>query len=217
MVYKILSCTFVFMKGITISLLATLLLSVFVSCGSEQTKTDSSQGKASKPEATGQGMPDQVPSIDIAPLLEAGLNGDIGPIEQAIEKGFDVNTTDAEMHTILMLAAYNGHSEIVSLALEHGAKPDMKDLQDRTALMYASTGPFNETVTLLLDAGASANLVDNVEHFTALMFAAAEGQVDVVKTLLDHGADKSLVDIDSESAYDFALANGHAQVASLLK
>jgi len=58
---------------------------------------------------------------------------------------------------------------------------------------------------------------DNDEHFTALMFAAAEGQKEVVSTLLKHGADKSLLDEDGESAYDFAVANGHAAVAALLK
>jgi ankyrin repeat protein len=82
--------------------------------------------------------------------------------------------------------------------------------------MYASTGPFNETVSLLLKAGAETNLFDNEEHFTALMFAAAEGQAEVVQSLLKYGADKSLLDIDGESAYDFAMANGHTEVALLL-
>ncbi len=150
-------------------------------------------------------------------VMEAALNGEIDFFVAAIENGLDVNTTDEEQHTALMMAAYNGHSKIVSMLLDNGAIPDARDNMDRTALMYASTGAFNESVKLLLDAGADPNLVDNSEHFTALMFAAAEGQKEVVNTLLEYGADKTLLDKDGESALDFAIANNHPEVASLLK
>jgi len=182
----------------TAAMIITLMMLAFTSCGNGKTNS-------------------QDPDIDIAQILEAALNGNINPIEDALEKEFNVNSTDNEMHSTLMMAAYNGHSKIVKLLLDHGAEPDLRDLKDRTALMYASSGPFNETVTLLLGAGADPNLVDNEEHFTALMFAAAEGQTEVVRSLLSYGADKTMVDIDSESAYDFALNNGHTDVTQLLK
>lgn len=164
-----------------------------------------------------QTAPGSGPVQNVDQLLQAALDGDFQRIENAVENGFDVETTDSDMHTLLMMAAYNGHSRIVKLLLDKGASVDHKDIMKRTALMYASTGPFNETVILLLDAGANPNLVDGEEHFTPLMFAAAEGQVEVVKTLLQHGADKTMVDVDGESAYDFALNNGHSEVVKLLK
>lgn len=156
-------------------------------------------------------------SITAEQVMEAALEGDLKSIEEALENGFDVDATDQEQHTALMLAAYNGHTEILTLLLSHEATLDARDNLERTALMYASTGPFTEAVKLLLNAGADPNLVDSDEHFTALMFAAAEGQKEVVSTLLKFGADKSLLDVDGESAYDFALANGHLDVAALLK
>lgn len=176
---------------------------------SEQTGTQNAPVTQQAP-GTQQEMP-------VDQLLEAALNGNYQAVEKALEKGFDVETTDEQMHTLLMMAAYNGHSMIVRLLLDRGAAVDHRDIMNRTALMYASTGPFNETVTLLLDAGADPNLVDGDEHFTPLMFAAAEGQADVVATLLENGANKSMVDVDGESAYDFALNNGHAEVAKMLK
>jgi ankyrin repeat protein len=175
-------------------------------------------GNAPDSEQTGtQNVPGakQVPPFD--QLLEAALNGNYQVIEKAIDDGFNVETTDDQMHTLLMMAAYNGHSMIVRLLLDRGAVVDHRDILDRTALMYASTGPFNETVNLLLAAGADPNLVDGDEHFTPLMFAAAEGQAEVVATLLEHGANKSMVDVDGESAYDFAVNNGHTNVANMLK
>jgi uncharacterized protein len=207
------------MTRIAISYILILVIFSFSACGGEQTNSQNTKAPAAQEQAANVDKQQAVlqnPDIDIAQIMEAALNGDLASIEKALEEGFDVNSTDPEMHTALMLAAYNGHSTIIKLLLEHGAKPNLRDLKDRTALMYASTGAFNESVILLLNAGAETNLVDNEEHFTALMFAAAEGQAEVVQTLLAHGADKTLVDIDGESAYDFAMANGHQAVVALL-
>lgn len=150
-------------------------------------------------------------------ILEAALSGNAAVIEAALKQGYRVDATDPELHTAMMMSAYNGHADVVKLLLDNGAEVDFRDGMNRTALMYASTGPFNETVTLLLEAGADPNLVDSEEHFSALMFAAAEGQAEVVKTLLKHGADPTLKDVDGESAYDFAMNNGHTEVAEMMK
>jgi uncharacterized protein len=205
-----------------------ILATIFTGCNNK----NSNSGKEDKQSATqetiapdqqnesaapGTGVLKQDVAINPEIVMQAALNGDIGSITKALENGYDVNATDQEQHTALMMAAYNGHAEIVAMLLDHKAVVDARDNQDRTGLMYASTGPFNESVKLLLEAGADPNLVDNDEHFTALMFAAAEGQKEVVSTLLKYGADKTLLDVDGESAYDFAVANGHPEVATLLK
>lgn len=188
--------------------------------GTPQQATAGEQAKSKEttaaPGQSGQNVPGPG-TRDIEEMLQAALNGNLQTIENAIENGFDVESTDEQMHTLLMMAAYNGHSKIVEMLLDKGATVDHRDIMKRTALMYASTGPFNETVSLLLDAGADPNLVDGEEHFTPLMFAAAEGQAEVVKTLLKNGADKTMVDVDGESAYDFALNNGHSEVVKILK
>jgi ankyrin repeat protein len=211
--------------------LLTLTLSlatIFSGCVNKNSNSETKEDHAVQQEATvsdqqqestapGTGVLKQEAAINPEIVMQAALNGEVKSIMKAIEDGYDVNATDLEKHTALMMAAYNGHSEIVGILLDHGASPDAHDNQDRTALMYASTGPFNESVQLLLEAGADPNLVDNDEHFTAIMFAAAEGQKEVVSTLLKYGADKTLLDVDGESAYDFAVANGHPEVAALLK
>ena len=227
---QVLSKKNLYMKRLNLLSLILVLATIFTGCGNENSK--SKVGKASKQETTVSDQQQegaaqssgvlknntgQKASINPEIIMQAALNGDARSIMEAIENGYDVNATDDEQHTALMMAAYNGHSEVMGMLLDNGATPDSRDNQDRTALMYASTGPFNESVKLLLEAGADPNLVDNNEHFTAIMFAAAEGQKEVVVTLLKHGADKTLLDEDGESAYDFAVANGHPEVAALLK
>lgn len=197
-------------KLFTLSALFLLL----TACGTKSTESHTPGVQEAKKEVKKEA--DQATVFDIAAIMEAALNGDLALIKENIDNGLNINERDDQMHTALMMAAYNGHSEIVSLLIEHGAKTNLRDINMRTALMYASTGPFNETVSLLLKAGAEPNLFDNEEHFTALMFAAAEGQAEVVQSLLKYGAEKSLLDIDGESAYDFAMANGHTEVAQML-
>jgi len=150
-------------------------------------------------------------------MQEAALSGDESTVKNLIGEGVNVNATDQENRTALMYASFNGHKGIVEMLLESGAILSLRDASGRTALLYASTGPFAETVKILLEHNADPNIVDAVEAFTPLMHAAAEGQLEVVKVLLEYNADASLKDVDGENAYMFALANGHTEVAELLK
>ena len=211
-----------FFRKIVLSPYAAFLLLLLWTTGCKNSSGSSSKGSAaSETDTVPVNQTEQtavpLPGMPVETVLEAALNGNVETVRKALESGFDPNTTDPELHTALMLAAYNGHTEILELLLEQGAEVDYLDGMDRTALMYASTGPFVESVKRLLEAGANPNLVDNEEHFSALMFAAAEGQAEVVKTLLEHGADRSLKDVDGDTAYDFAMSNGHTAVAEMVK
>ena len=156
-------------------------------------------------------------AVNMGLYFQSALEGDINIVRDALDSGIDPNTRDENSRSALMLSAYNGHEDIVRLLIEKKADVNLVDVANRTALMFAASGPFNATVTTLLDAGANINTVDKEEHWSALMFAASEGQMEVVQTLIGKGADLNLKDIDGESAYDFAKANGHTLVAEFIK
>jgi len=163
-------------------------------------------------------QPDLSPGIqDTKIVYDAALQGNIRTVQSFLDKGFDVNQSNRDQQSLLMLAGFNGHTELCRLLLEKGAEVDARDFNDRTALMFASTGPFAETVRLLLESGADPKAVDRGEHFTALMHAAAEGQMEVVQVLLEHGADKTVKDVDGDTAESFARQKGHLSVADYLR
>ncbi len=156
------------------------------------------------------------PAVDVETFGDAALDGKFETVRRALESGINVNATDDQQRTALMLASFNGHTTVVKLLLDEGATVDHRDAFGRTALMFAATGTDAETVELLLDAGADVNAVDSGEGFTALMHAAAEGQTKVVQVLLKHQADPDIRDVDGDTARDFATQNGHAEVVNLL-
>ncbi|MFO8002516.1 MAG: ankyrin repeat domain-containing protein [Marinilabilia sp.] len=99
-------------------------------------------------------------------------------IDRAFEyrgNGADLESTNQEGHTPLMLAAFNGHTEIVQLLIENGANVNVTYNKKLTPLHFAASGAFPETVELLLENGAGINATDDIEHFTPLMYTAAEG------------------------------------------
>ncbi len=148
-------------------------------------------------------------------VVEAASRGNRKAIEAALPH-VNVDATDANGRTMLMLASFDGHATTVRLLCENKANPNLRDSNRRTALMYAASGSNASTVEILLAHGAQVNVTDGGEGWTALMFAAAEGHKEVVQMLLDKGADPRLTDIDGESAESFARSNGHSEVVAIL-
>ena len=138
-------------------------------------------------------------------------------VRRSLEQGQDVNRTDPDGRTSLMMAAFEGYTEVVEILLDHGAEVDHIDVSGRSALMYASSGPFPQTVELLIENDAEVNRADTTEGWTALMFAAAEGHRPVVELLLGHGADIELTDQDGDSAIDHARERGQTEIVDLLE
>ena len=84
--------------------------------------------------------------ISVEGFHDAALNGRIDRVRGAIEQGIDVNASNPEGRTALMLAAFNGHATIVQDLLKHKADIDKRDATRRTALIYAASGPNPEAV-----------------------------------------------------------------------
>ncbi|XP_078689136.1 uncharacterized protein LOC144920681 [Branchiostoma floridae x Branchiostoma belcheri] len=121
-------------------------------------------------------------------LIDAARNGNVKLVLRLLEAGAEVDKTDKDGHTPLLLAANEGHGDVVQKLLKAGANVNRAKQDGVTPLIIAACKGHVEVVQQLLKAGAEVNRAD-VNGFTPLFTAAQEGHVEVVQQLLKAGAD----------------------------
>lgn len=118
---------------------------------------------------------------------------------------------------LLGLAAYFGREKIVAILMEKGADPNREaNNGSRLRPIHAAVAAGHQNLLrLLLKHGADPN-VGQKGGFTPLMSAAHRGSRTMVEMLLEAGADVTLKSEAGETAKDFALKDGHVEIAALL-
>ncbi len=188
-----------------------IAITVLVGCGSPPENTRQEPAPAAAAPSLAE-MPEAAP-----PLKDPATEARLERVRRSLQQGLDIDKTDPDGRTALMMAAFDGYTEVVDLLLDHDAEVDRRDDAGRTAIMYASSGPFPQTVELLLRRGADVNRGDTAEGWTALMLAAAEGHQLVVEVLLRHGAEIELIDQDGDAAIHHARERKQAHIVALLE
>jgi ankyrin repeat protein len=126
-------------------------------------------------------------SVGYTPLHITCIIGNWCLFQLLIEKGANINALGEYNRTPLHLASYNGHLAMVSFFLKRKAKVNEKTSKEDDCVL------------------------------TPLHNAALKGHFDIVKSLLSHGAEINAQDINFNTPLAYALANGHVEVANLLK
>jgi ankyrin repeat protein len=116
----------------------------------------------------------------------------------------DVNASNADGETPLMLAALRGDLEWTQRLLNRGAKVHQEGW---SPIHYAATGPQARVVALLLDRGAPIDAT-SPNRSTPLMMAARYGTEASVELLLARGANPKRRNDLQLDAVDFARQSG---------
>ena len=146
-------------------------------------------------------------------LISSARQGHEDRIQSLLSSGVDVNSTDGEGRTALMVAAGAGYASIVDRLLEAGAE-DRADARGRTALMMAAFNGQDAAVGVLTPK-VDLDKVDS-DGNTALINAAGEGHTEVVTQLVESGADMNR-DGGETALHAAAEANHSGAVAALLQ
>ncbi|AYN00399.1 ankyrin repeat domain-containing protein [Chryseobacterium sp. 3008163] len=145
--------------------------------------------------------------VKISPLnremLDAAAQGNLKKLEEAINKGADINVRGNGYATALMNASLSNHPEVVSFLLKKGALINAQDEVGEAALTRSVSSQNNEILNILLHAGANINL-ENKKGISLLEYAISDRNYPVILTLLDHKIDVKSKD---ESTYLLKLAD----------
>lgn len=86
-------------------------------------------------------------------------------LKELVEDGVDINSSNAEHESFLMVATLNQDIYAMEYLIEAGADLDIKDSQGRTALMMATSSSDNlYPFYLLVKAGADLNKLDHLNQ-----------------------------------------------------
>ena len=155
-----------------------------------------------------QGAP--VPHVAIA--AEAG---NTARVRQLIERGEDVNASQADQMTALHWAAYHDDFPLAKLLVKSKANVQASNRYGVTPLSLACTNGNEKLVKLFLAAGANPDTrLPGGE--TVLMTAARTGRLPPVELLLARGANVNRREQHGQTAIMWAAAAGHTEVVKAL-
>lgn len=155
------------------------------------------------------------PDTDDGTVFHAIETGDTKLLGESVTPA-NVNATQVDGSTSLILAAKSGELPCVELLCTSGAKLEEKDsVLGWTALMAAVQGGHIACVQALLDRRADVDTKD-ATGWTALMVAARRKDQQCVRALLNAGATVDSTDARGSSAMESAAQGGSLSILKLL-
>lgn len=149
------------------------------------------------------------------PLSFAAAQGNTSLLSELVwGYGADVDRSDNERTTPLMLAAELGQEQAVALLLQAKANPSLYDYQGRQALMFAAMSGNASCIKRLVQAGAAVDAVDSNNH-TALIHALWADQPACMRALIEAGANIHTRDAQGRTPLMLA-AEGHPECLRVL-
>ena len=146
-------------------------------------------------------------------FIRAVRAGDTDAVDLALKQGVNVEATDRNGMTALMVAALYHHSDLLILLVARGADLDAQDRRG-TALHWAAYGGDPDSVKLLLAAGIKVD-VKNAHGETPLHRATESNEEAAIRALIDHGADPNATDENGESPFMWAVQTSRIKAETL--
>ena len=149
-------------------------------------------------------------------LFEAVTAGNNEAVEFLLQlETVNIDHTNEEGKTALMLACKRGHEDTVHSLLSAGANVNIQDNEGWTALMRASKHNHISIIHMLLQANANPHLKKS-NGSNSVMIASFYGNYEVVELMISKGVDYKYQREDGVNAFMLACENGHTQIVEFL-
>lgn len=151
-------------------------------------------------------------------LHEAIVRGNIVEILAAVKQtdsAKNLNETDTQGNTAVMLAAQAGNSDIVNLLIKNKVQLDIQNKKGQTALILAIDHQKTEVAELLIQAGANVLLAD-ANELTPLKLAIAINNPALIQMLGKQAATKNLTAVQQFDLMAVCISMGQAQALDAL-
>ena len=148
-------------------------------------------------------------------LLNAAWIGNNEAAQFLLDLGVNVDCTNEQGSTALMLAIKCKYEPVVQTLISGGANVNIQDSYGWTALMLASQDGHFQIAELLLNKQANVNIKET-NGWTALMLASQNGHFQATELLLNNEADVNISNNKGFTVLMLASQNGHFKVAELL-
>ncbi len=144
-------------------------------------------------------------------VMIGAWEGNIPMMNLFVERGANVNMTNALGEQALLHAAWKGHLKAVRWLVERGANLNRQGKQ-WAALHYAVFAGHADIAAYLMQQGADINAL-STNGSTPLMMAAREGQEALARVLLEAGARADIVNEHGDDALRWAMRNNNLKIA----
>lgn len=149
-------------------------------------------------------------------LFRAAAAGDLEIFKEAIQRGADIKTRDANGASVLHVASFFGRTKLVAYILDQNELYiNTQNKKGQTAVHVASMSGKLDVIKLLIKNGAQAGLYDlkDKKGRTPLHYAAKNGCTTVVEYFFEQNpADLLLEDLKHETALSLAVSSGRLGV-----
>jgi len=120
-------------------------------------------------------------------IINLVRRNDLRGVAQALKNGTDVNTTDNNKRSLLLIATNNHQTDMAKLLVAHCADVNQQADNLDSPFLYAGASGQTELVQLFLDNGARFDIF-NRYYGSALIPACERGHIETVR-LLAHTKD----------------------------
>lgn len=155
-------------------------------------------------------------AADEPSIYEIISNEDEHTFFELLMLGYDIDDTDNDGNTPLIIASSLGKAKFVQFLLDNGASVDNKNFNGETALHRAAQAGNNEIIDILFANGANLNEPD-FSGKTPLMLAVASERRFAVERLVTLGTYTDWRDRDGDTALSLAERKRFKQIADYLR